>query len=521
MQESLSSSKAVVRSAFFNLLGFGVSVLYMLLVLPMVVAHIGIEQYGLWSLVLALSGYVGLVDLGIGTAFVPYIARSMSLESYDDVNKVVQHGVLFYVLLSFVVLALGYSVAPWLFSLVNIPGPYLESARTMLLIALVGFAFSSVAGVFGSVLSALQRMDTYNILLAVFFVEKIAAITIVLRLGYGIMGVMLADLIITALALAPLIVVTRKYFPQLTFRWNGYDSSVMKKLLKFGTQIQVSRIADTVQSHFDKLILSRFVGLPAVSMYDFGSRPSGRLRALPMTAISSLIPAVSALDAVDNIERIRAGLIRSTRYLAIVAVPLFAFFVCFAGEIVFVWLGPGFGQAAMTLRVLSFGHVISVVASAMALVSQGMAEPGVQMKVSLIQSAINVVLSLTLVMAFGFYGAVVGTTISIIIGGLLLFEWYGRRLIDAPLATFMNVTGKPLMSVIPPVIVCLGTVSIASKFPSMDTRVALGLLLLFVALVFGALYGLMIKWSKTLSSDDRGFIERALPLRFKYLLKFF
>ena len=54
MQESLSSSRAVVRSSFFNLIGFGVSVLYMVLLVPLVVRYVGIDQYGLWTLILAL-----------------------------------------------------------------------------------------------------------------------------------------------------------------------------------------------------------------------------------------------------------------------------------------------------------------------------------------------------------------------------------------------------------------------------------------------------------------------------------
>jgi O-antigen/teichoic acid export membrane protein len=521
MQESLSSSKAVVRSAFFNLLGFGISVLYMLFLVPLVVGYLGIEQYGLWTLILALTGYVGLVDLGIGTSFVPYIARYATLGSYENVNKVIQHGLLFYVCLSLFVLGMGYVLSPWLFSLVKIPAVYLPSARLLFLIALIGFGFSTVAGVFGSVLSALQRMDTYNILLSAFLIEKFVAIVVALWLGYGLSGMMVADLGVTVLGLVPLIIMTKRYFPHLTVRWMGYDSAMMKTLLKFGTQLQISRIAETIQSHFDKLVLSRFIGLSAVSMYDFGSRPGGRLRALPLTAVSSLIPAVSALDATDNKARIQAALVRSTRYLAIVAVPLFAFFICFAGDIVYIWLGEGYEQAAMTLRVLSFAHIVSVVASAMAFVSQGMAAPEVQMRTTLIQATLNVILSLVLVTMFGFYGAVLGTTISVIVGGLLLFAWYGRRLVERPLTMFVKVIVKPLMSIIPSILVGVGLVNIAEHVLGMETRTERGVLLLCVVLIFVALYGVMIVWSKTISSDDRGFVEGVVPARFKYLLKFF
>lgn len=520
MQESLSSSKVVVRSGFFNLLGYGVSVLYMLFLVPVVVGYVGIEQYGLWSLVIAFTGYIGLVDLGMGTSFVPFIARYVSLKSYDDVNKVIQHGLLYYVCLSLVLLAIGYVVSPLLFSLVRIPHAYIESTRTLFLIALVGFSFSTIAGVFGSVLTALQRMETYNILLIAYLVEKFVAITIALMLGYGLPGLMVSDLALTILGLVPLILMTKKYFPYLAFRWMGYDWALMKKLFRFGTQLQISRIAEMIQSHFDKFILSRLFGLSAVSMYDFGSRPSSRLRGLPLTAVSSLIPAISALDAVENRNRIQAALVRSTRYLAIVTVPMFAFFICFAGEIIYVWIGSGFGQAAMTLRLLSVAHLVAVVTGAMALVSQGMGEPEVQMRTTLIQAALNIVLSLTLATMFGFYGAVVGTTVSIVIGGLLLFRWYGKKLIDHPLSMFVRVMVKPLVSVLPSVVVGLVVSQVVQQLLGFHTRAAISVLLAAVAMVFLGLYGGMIVWSKTLSSDDRGFVEGAIPARFMHLLKF-
>ncbi len=520
MQESLSSSRVVARSAFFNLLGFGISILYMVFLVPLVVRYVGVEEYGLWTLLLALTGYVGLVDLGIGTSFVPYIARYASLGSHDDVNKVILHGLLFYTLFSVLILGIGYFISPWLFALVRIPVPYLESARSLFLVALVGFAFSTIAGVFGSVLNALQRMDSYNIFLSVVLLGKFGAILIALSLGYGLFGLMMADLIVTAASLAPLLVLTRKHFPRLALKWQGYDSVMMKTLLKFGTQLQVSRLAEAIQAHFDKLILSRFIGLSAVSMYDFGSRPGGRLRSLPLTAVSSLVPAVSALDAADNRARILAGLIRSTRYLAIVSVPLFAYFMCFADDVVYVWLGGGFGQAAQTLRILSCAHLVSVIAGAMALVSQGMGQPGVQMRTTLIQAILNIVLSIVLVILFGFYGAVAGTTISAVVGSLLLFAWYGRRLIDRPLTAFVKATFGPALSIVPSLIVGGGMVLALEHLVGLETRAERGALLVLVALVFLILYAVMLVRSGTLSSDDRAFAEGIMPTRLKYLLRY-
>jgi hypothetical protein len=89
IDDRLSSSRAVVRSGIFNLAGFGVSALYMILLVPIVLFYLGREQYGLWTAVLAITGYIGLADLGVSTSFVTYIARYVANLDYRQAGQVV------------------------------------------------------------------------------------------------------------------------------------------------------------------------------------------------------------------------------------------------------------------------------------------------------------------------------------------------------------------------------------------------------------------------------------------------
>ena len=89
---------------------------------------------------------------------------------------------------------------------------------------------------------------------------------------------------------------------------------------------------------------------------------------------------------------------------------------------------------------------------------------------------------------------------------------------ERPLEAFMKVTIGPILSIIPSIIVGVGIFLVAEG--ALGTRTERGGLLVLVAAVFLALYGVMVVWSKTLSSDDRGFIEGVMPARLKYFLRF-
>jgi len=516
MEQSLASSKVVVQNAFFNILGFGVSALYGFLLIPLVVGYVGIEQYGLWSIMVALTGYVGLADLGMSTSFVKYIAEYAALGRSDEVNKIVHHGLLFYVFVSLIVLLVGYMLFPFLFFVLQIAPYHYTLAHSIFVLSLLGFGVSSLLNVVASVLSGIQRNDVLNGVTTGMLVTKFIAIWVLLYRGYGLVGVMVADLVVTTVAIGPLVMITRKFYSPLALRPLQYDSGIMKKLLKFGSQLQVSRVAELVQSQFDKLLLTRFIGLSAVSLYDFASRPLGRLRALPLTAITSLVPAVSALDAVENTQRIQAAVVRATRYMVVFAFPMFAFLMCFSDEILMVWLGDSLPQSALTMRVLSVAYLINVVLGPLALVSQGMGQPQYQMRSTIVQVVLNVVLSTLFIILFGFYGAVAGTTIAMSTGGLLFLLWYGKSLWNKPVAKVASLAYRPLASVVPSIVGALLAHRLAVNVFSLQSRLGAAVALAVALAVFLPLYGGMLRVTKTLSEDDRAFVRNVLPHRLRH-----
>ncbi|MEK9138334.1 MAG: polysaccharide biosynthesis C-terminal domain-containing protein, partial [Bacteroidota bacterium] len=446
------------------------------------------------------------------------IAEYVSLGDDRRVNQVIHHGLFFYALLLGVVLLVGHLLFPLAFDTLKIPFTQYQLAYTSFMIALMSFGLSNIAGVFSSVLNGIQRMDIFNLLVAIVLPLKFLVSLLVLVEGFGLIGLMSVDAAFAAGTIIPLVWATKKYFPALSFRGMRYDKRVMKPLFRFGSQLQASRIAELVQFQFDKMVLSRFMGLQYVSLYDVGSRPLTRLRALPTTAIASLVPAVSALDASADLARIRAALIRSTRYLIILAVPVFAYIICFAHELLAAWLGPGFDQAARTMQVLAIGYAVSVCSMTLAMVSQGMGEPKYQMYATIIQAVLNILLSITLVVLFGYFGAVAGTTISIIVGALLFYYWFGKRVLERPVTTLVQICAKPLISIIPAVLV--GVVVRFFWIGRMVSRLDLFVFLLVVAVLFVIVYGLMTYMMKVFSADDKGFVAGVLPGRLKYLLKF-
>lgn len=514
----LSSSRAVVRSGAFSLLGFFASAAYMFLIVPIAVGYLGQEQYGLWMTIAAVTAYIGLADFGVSTSFVPYIARFVTTGDFGQASRVVQLGLLFYTVASVALVGITVLLHPLAFALLHIPAEQSTVARDALVLVLLTFAMTSIGSVLTNALAAMQRMDVVNIAGSIALAAKFAGIMLALEAGWGLRGLLGADLAVTVATIPVMVFLTQRVMPNISFRWQGYDHGLMRSLMGFGARIQVSRLADMVIANFDKLLLARISGLSVVASYDFGAKPAGRLRQLPATVIMSLVAAVSSLDAQDNEERIRAALVRSTRYLAIVSAPLFGFCIAFAEPLIEVWLGPGHAAAAMTLRILSVAFFMSAVVSGLSTISIGRGEPQYQMRAMLVQAAVNVALSTVLVLQYGFAGAVTGTAVATLFGAVLFFRMYGRRLVPDPLRLLAWIVVRPVAcGIASGAVTWLAFASVLHAAGTAGRAVLAGSLVAS-GVVYFLVYALLVYVTRTVNADDAGFLKGVMPHRIAAVL---
>ncbi len=183
---NLASSRAVVRSGVFNLLGFFASAAYMFLIVPVALGALGQEQYGLWTTIAAVTAYLALADFGVSTSFVTYIARFVTTREYAKASRVVQLGLLFYGAVSVVLILATMALAGSGLAMLRIPQEQAALARDALLMILSTFALTAIGSVLGNALAAVQRMDLVNGTAAVALVVKFCVIILFLHAGWGL-----------------------------------------------------------------------------------------------------------------------------------------------------------------------------------------------------------------------------------------------------------------------------------------------------------------------------------------------
>lgn len=411
-------SQKIIKNTIFNTIGHFWGVLVALFLTPYIIHRIGVERYGIWAIIGVLTGYLGLLDFGIGASFVKHIAEFYAKKNFQRINQIINTGFVFYSVFAAIVIPLSFFLvrAP-LLAFFKIPQYLSDEALFVFLAGIVLFCVSNALSPFGAVQNGLQRMNISNKVAIAVSVPNILGTIFVLEKGYGLRGLMVnnaAMLVITSLVN---IVIAFRILPELRFNPFLFSKEMLGKLFHFGYKLQVITLSSFAGSQTDKLLLIYFLGLGSVTYYQLGDAIIEKARGLSLLIVSALMPAVAELDAKSEAAKIKALYIRSLKYVVLIAMPLNVFLMINSRRIILTWMGQDLGNAVLSLQVLSVGAFVNTLTGPASVTLMGMGRPKHQMTLSLFHFFLSVSLSLVLVIKIGFVGVLIGTSLSYFITG--------------------------------------------------------------------------------------------------------
>ncbi|NOY89135.1 MAG: oligosaccharide flippase family protein, partial [FCB group bacterium] len=81
------SSKLLARNTIYNIMGRALPMIVAFFTIPQVIKGLGVESFGVLSLVWVVIGYFGIFDLGIGRATVKYVAEAVFHKEFDQLSS--------------------------------------------------------------------------------------------------------------------------------------------------------------------------------------------------------------------------------------------------------------------------------------------------------------------------------------------------------------------------------------------------------------------------------------------------
>jgi O-antigen/teichoic acid export membrane protein len=81
-------SESMARNTLLNLFGQLVPMMIGLVSIPLLIRHIGMERFGLLSLIWVVIGYFTFFDLGLGRAIIKLVAEKIGADDQAEIPKI-------------------------------------------------------------------------------------------------------------------------------------------------------------------------------------------------------------------------------------------------------------------------------------------------------------------------------------------------------------------------------------------------------------------------------------------------
>jgi len=438
-------SQKIFKNTLFNALGNIFTTVLQILIIPYILLNLGPERFGIWALVSVIFGIFTALDLGTGTAFVKYFSEYHARKEYQNFNGVMVAGFLFMLIFSLLLILIVILVKDQLVSFFNIPG-YLKSDATFVFVmAAIIFGYNNTFGVFQTILKGLQRMEITNSINMIGTAIYIGGIFAALHYGFGLRGLIVSQGIKIVLISLAAIYFSKKINSNLKFKFSYLKFDSIKEILSYGMKMQISSIANLVNLQTDKTIIGYFLNLTFITAYEIGQKISLFCRMVVGLVLSALVPAISELDAAGKKQSILKLYVRGNKYVASFTFPIMIFTIAFANLLINLWMGTGFEKSIYVARLLVCAVFINMLTGIGVMIVRGIGKPAYETEYTVIGLLLNVVLGIVLVQSYGFFGVVIATPISVIIGSIYFIVKF-HRLYEISFSAFARrVYLKPLL----------------------------------------------------------------------------
>lgn len=507
-----SISYKVIKNTVYNIFGRFWGILVSIFLTPYIISSIGLERFGVWAIVGVVTGYFGLLDLGIGTSFVKYIAEFYAKKEFDKINNIINTGFTLYCALAIVTTMLIFLLKNPILAFLNMPAYLRYEAGVVLVIGITLFGASNAMSPFAAVQGGLQRMDISNNIAAAMSTVNIAGTIFFLSHGYGLIGLMINNVIIFIGMAAVNIIIAYKLLPELRFRIFSFDQSIFKKLFRFGYHMQIAKVAGIIAGQTDKILITCFLSIGFVTFYQLGSSIVYYAASLAAILTSALMPAFSEIEARSERPRLVEAYLRSMKYISFFIVPIFIYLIISAQQVIFMWMGYGYEQSVFVIQILAAAFLMNTIGQVPGSVCLAIDKPQLMAVGAMVIIVTNIILSALFIRIFGFLGVAWGTLIAVNTGTIFFL---------VRLHAEMKISIWKMVKVIMPyfigcavawlVLFIAGALTDKSSFVLNAGRVETMVLFFVKGALFLLSYLTCIYYLKPFNADEMEIIKRKVP----------
>jgi O-antigen/teichoic acid export membrane protein len=424
------AARRVLVGAVTNWLAFAATLLVGFFLTPYLVRRLGNGPYGVWAFVESILAYFTLFDLGIAACVVRFVARFHTKGDRDELNRLVSTCLALFLGLGLAMFALGAGLLPALLTSIEKAGVPADEVIAFSLLMVANLAVTLPLSLFPSILDGLERFALKSAVRVAVLAIRTVGIVIVLEQRPSLLALGIVLTVSNLVEHAILAGLAFRVLPELRFSRRHVDQATLHRVKGYSLDAFLAMVAGRASVQSGTIVVGAFLGAAPVTYFALALRLVEFAKALLRTATNTLTPAVSSLEAADDVDAIRRMFLRGTRWVLYLILPVHLGLVVFGRPFLATWLGDAEYAAKCypALVILSATLSLVVAQSVASRVLYGTGRLRLFARMALLEAIVNVSLSVLLCPRFGLIGVAIGAAVPNLVMNLWVIGYTARRL---------------------------------------------------------------------------------------------
>lgn len=422
-------NRRIFENIFSGWANIIVTVAIAFFVSPFIITSLGKELYGVWILIVSVTGYFTVLDFGVSTAIVRYISSSTAQSDHAKARAVYSTSIVIFSIISVAILllssVLGYFFQD-LFKLYSIPRIYLYA---VFLVSALDLACSLLFSVFSGSLAGLQEFKFINGTSILFNIIKTILLVFLLKLGFSLLTLALLQLLVSGFKALSQYVKIKLNYSFMRFSSGAISRTSAKMIYDYSIYSFVIAIALKLLFYTDSVVIGAFINVSEIVFYAIPASLLDYLEKFIWAIVAVLVPVISANEATGNNEENAKFYIIGTRYILLVSMPIMVSLFFFGQDFISIWMGAEIGEnSGLVLKLLLIGFGFSFSQLLASGILKGISKHRVLAYILAAEAVANIVLSLLLAKPYGVAGVAVGTLVPLVLATFATIIFTCRQL---------------------------------------------------------------------------------------------
>ncbi len=444
---------SLFKNLVSNWFGFCVAAITGLVLSPIVAHSLGKELFGIWNIIIAVTGQLMILDLGVRNSVVKFCSEYRSREDRPGLIQLISNALLLLIVQSLFGFLIILLLLPFLESWFEINASFASLAKWVLIVSAIDAAIEVGLGAFDATLAGFERYDLLNGIGILRLLLNLPVVVFVLNSGYGLIGLVTSILAIRILQRSLIVIAALRVLKDRP-RLKHVRLEGIKQIQHYGYWAFLIVLATRIINQAAPLIAGIFLGPALVAIYAVPHTLMENFRLFTQSGSTVLTPRLSYLEGQGDREQAAKLLFHWTRMSELFALSITLPLLIFGPDFILLWMGDEYIDSIPILKLLVIPYLFVLPAQAFANFLYSTSKHSIGAKLQLIEASLVILFGTALAPSFGPVGVALGVTVpGIFLRGFIL----PRAVCKHFQFSFLSYLSTNLISMIPLAVAYIAT----------------------------------------------------------------